>query len=126
MARRRLADADLQAVRDLAKQWGTIVAKHAFGPDGPGLDVDLDMMEQVACAAAQGLTEGTVERLLHQQADQLPATHPCPTCGRACPTHTEPRPLVVRGATVEHTEPVCHCPTCRRDFFPSASPTTPG
>lgn len=121
MGRRHLNDADLAAIRDLAKRWGKVVARHAFGPQGPGLDVDLAAMEDVACAATQGLTEGTVEQLLDQQADHLPAPHPCPTCSRSCPAQREPRLVLIRGATVEHREPVCHCPTCRRDFFPSAS-----
>lgn len=126
MGPRRLSAADLDAVRAVAKQWGKIVARHAFGPDGPGLDVDLTAMEEVASAAAQGLTEGTVEHLLEQQADQLPAPHPCPTCGQRCPVQREPRPLKVRGASVAHREPVCHCPSCRRDFFPSAARAASG
>ncbi len=126
MGTRRLSAADLDALRALAKQWGKIVARHAFGPDGPGLDVDLTAMEDVACAAAQGLTEGTVEHLLEQQAEQLPEPHPCPSCGRSCPVQHQPRPLRIRGATIEHREPVCHCPACRRDFFPSADAAAPG
>jgi hypothetical protein len=119
MAGRRLNQEDLAAIHQLAKQWGKIVARRAFGDQGPGLDVDLDAMEEVAVAAAQGLTQGTVEQLLSQQADHLPDQPACPSCGRPCPPHPEPRPLHVRGAQVEHREPVCHCPTCRRDFFPS-------
>jgi hypothetical protein len=126
MGSRRLSAADLDAIRSVAKQWGKIVARHAFGPEGPGLDVDLTAMEDVACAASQGLTEGTVEHLLGQQAQQLPACQPCPTCGQACPVHHQPRPLRIRGATVEHREPVCHCPACRRDFFPAAAGAAPG
>lgn len=122
MAGSRLSQEDLAAVRQLAKQWGKIVARRAFGENGPGLDVDLDAMEAVAVAAARGLTEGTLEQLLTQQAEQLPQQPACPTCGRPCPTHPESRPLQVRGATLDHREPVCHCPTCRRDFFPSTPP----
>jgi hypothetical protein len=40
--------------------------------------------------------------------------------------HLEPRPLVVRGALIEHREPVCYCPSCRRDFFPSTPPPEAG
>ena len=56
--------AQLDAIRDFAAQWGQIVARRAFGDAGAGLDVDLDAMEQVARAAAAGLTAGTVEALL--------------------------------------------------------------
>jgi hypothetical protein len=37
----------------------------------------------------------------------------------------ETRPLHLdSGQAIEHREPVCHCPDCRRDFFPP--PPRPG
>jgi hypothetical protein len=30
------------------------------------------------------------------------------------------------GSTVTPREPVCHCPACRRDFFPPAAAAPPG
>ena len=50
----------LQEIRELASRWGKIVARHAFGEAGPGTEVDLDAMEQVATAAANppGVAEG--------------------------------------------------------------------
>jgi hypothetical protein len=120
MASGKLNHKDLADIHALAKQWGKIVVRRAFGDQGPGLDVDLDTMEQVAAAAA-GLTAGALEEATQQQAHQLPAEHPCPTCGRLCPTQPHPRPVVAQGGTFLHQEPVGHCPACRRDFFPSAS-----
>jgi hypothetical protein len=29
------------------------------------------------------------------------------------------------GGDFLHREPACHCPACRRDFFPSATPPRP-
>jgi hypothetical protein len=122
MAPPRLTPEDLQKVRDLAAQWGTIVARRALGDDGPGLDVGLAAMEEVAAAAARGLTEGTLAHLLEQHAERLGAEQPCPGCGQPCPVRRDPRPLVMGdGTTVVQKEPACHCPACRRDFFP---PTT--
>jgi hypothetical protein len=69
MARRTFTPEELQELRDLAARWGKIVARRAFGDNGPGLDVDLDAMEQIARAAASGLTEGTMQTLLEQQTD---------------------------------------------------------
>ncbi|WP_246522792.1 hypothetical protein [Gemmata palustris] len=92
--------------------------KRAFGDDGPGLDVDFRAMEQIATAAARGLTEGTLELLLQQQADKLSTEQPCPACGTLCPTTPHTRPLTADGAEVEQTERKAHCPDCRRDFFP--------
>lgn len=121
MASGKLNDKDLAEIHALAKQWGTIVVRRAFGDQGPGLDVDLDTMEQVAAAAAAGLTAGALEEARHQQAQQLPNEQPCPTCGRRCPTKPHPRPVVVKGGAFLHQELVGHCPACRRAFFPSAS-----
>ena len=61
MATRKLSAEELEAVTRLAKQWGKIVVKQAFGEQGPGLDVDFAQMEEVAGAAARGLTEGALE-----------------------------------------------------------------
>jgi hypothetical protein len=50
MATRKLAPEELQAVKRLAKQWGKIVVKHAFGEQGPGLDVDFAQMIPRNCS----------------------------------------------------------------------------
>src|SRR5262245_9628329 len=121
MASGKLNDKDLAEIHSLAKQWGKIVVRRAFGEQGPGLDVDLDGMEQVAAAAAAGLTAAALEEATRQQAQRLPDEHPCPDCGRLCPSQVQPRPIVVRGGQFLHEEPACHCPACRRDFFPPAA-----
>src|SRR5271155_5682698 len=121
MATRKLSSEELQAVKRLAKQWGKIVVKHAFGEQGPGLDVDLAQMEEVAGAAAQGLTEGALEAATIQQGQHFGAQQPCPQCGKLCTVGSAERPLRVKGGFVPFREPKCYCPACRRDFFPSAS-----
>jgi hypothetical protein len=121
MATTTLSPRQLQEIRDLAAQWGKIVARRAFGDAGPGLEVNLTTLEQVAAAAARGLTEGTLTTLLEQQAQALPAELPCPDCGQLCPVGQEPRPLLGHGGPLTYREPCCHCPACRRDFFPSAA-----
>lgn len=121
MARRKLTPEQLAGVKELAKQWGKIVARRAYGEGGPDLDVDFDQMEQIAAAASAGLVEGTLEQLTRTQAQQLPDELPCPTCQKACPVQTRPRQVVARGATLTLQEPVAHCPACRRDFPPPAA-----
>jgi hypothetical protein len=126
MARAKISPQDLQNIRDLAAQWGKIVARRAFGDRGPGLDVDFTALEQIAAAAAAGLTEGTLTTLLEQQATTLGAEAPCPACGRSCPLHRQPRPLHIdSGQAIEHHEPFAHCPDCRRDFFPPTDHAAP-
>lgn len=121
MATRKLTPEQLAAITDLAKQWGKIVARNAYGDDGPPLDADFDQMEQVAAAATAGLAAGTLEHLAEQQARRLPDALPCPTCQKSCPVGARSRKVVARGATITLREPAAHCPACRRDFFPPAA-----
>ena len=121
MATRKLSPEELQAVTRLAKQWGKIVVKQAFGEQGPGLEVDFAQMEEVASAAARGLTEGALESATAQQGQLLGAKQPCPQCGKLCMVGSEERSLRAKGGVVPLCEPKCYCPACRRAFFPSAS-----
>ena len=125
MPRRQFTPEELQELRSLAARWGRIIAGRAFGDDGPGLDVDLDAMEQIAQAAAAGLNEGTLQVLLQRQADALGEQQPCPDCGRPCLLRRQQRTLAARGGPVQQSEPVAHCPDCRRDFFPPTAPAAP-
>lgn len=118
MAKRKPSEQQLAEIRAFAAEWGKIVARR-LGPEPDGLD--FAAMEQIAAAAAAGLTEGTLGVLLDQQAAALGANHPCPDCGRASPVQREDRTVTVKGGTqIPLHEPVCHCPDCRRDFFPRA------
>lgn len=49
--------------------------------------------------------------------------HACPDCGRDCPLEPDREPLILQGyrGEIEYQEPHCHCPRCRRDFFPSGA-----
>ena len=122
MRSRQLTEEDQKALQELAKQWGKIITKRAFGEEGPGLNVTFAEMETIAVAAARGLTEGTLEQMLAQQGQKVGATVACPECGTPCEVEAESRTLVVHdGVEVEHQEPACECRRCRRSFFPSAT-----
>jgi hypothetical protein len=111
---------DLSELRDLAYGWGKVVTRRAFGEAGPGLDLDFDSIEDLAIQVSQALTHGTIEEILQTQFQLLGAEQPCPQCSRPCTVQKAPRTLAIRGGgTIPYDEPVCHCPACRRDFFPS-------
>jgi hypothetical protein len=112
---------DRSDLRDLVYGWGKVVTRRAFGEAGPGLDLDFDSIESLAVDMAQTLTRGTVEEILRRQFQLLGDEQPCPQCSRPCPVKTAPRTVAVRGGTIDYEEPICHCPACRRDFFPSAA-----
>ena len=125
MSQRKLSAEKLQEIQELAAGWGKIIARRV-GADAAGNTLDFQAMEQIAAAAAKGLTEGTLTTLWEQQAQNLAAEQPCPACGRLCPVGSEDRPLAVKGGQLALHEPVCHCPDCRRDFFPPAARSASG
>ena len=106
-------------IEELAQGWGRLLAREVF-PDGVGLDVDLMAMEEIAVTAAKSLVRGAVETMTGDQGAALGTEHPCPGCGQPCPLDHRSRVIQVRGGCAELDEPVAHCSTCRRDFFPSA------
>lgn len=122
MAGRQLNPQKVQEIRAFAAQWGKIVARRALDEAAPDAYLDFQAMEDLAAAAAAGLTEGTLAALLEQRAGTLPAEVPCPQCGHLGPLHPEERPLTLSsGQTIPLSEPVAHGPACRRDFFPPAN-----
>jgi hypothetical protein len=111
---------DLAHLRDLAYGWGKVVSRRAYGEEGPGLDIDFDSIESLAVEIGQAVIRGTIEEALTTQLKLLGDHQPCPACARDCPVTTASRTLQVRGGTIRYNEPICHCPACRRDFFPAA------
>jgi hypothetical protein len=90
-------------------------------PRKPGLDVTLADMEEIAAVATRALVREAVGTMAEEQAQILGPQEPCPTCGKLCDVQRKSRTVSVRGGTTELHEPVAHCSTCRRDFFPAAS-----
>ena len=110
----------LAELRELAWRWGKTAAQRtAAGVDAQQLD--FADMERVAAVLAEGLTDGALTTLVQQRNDAVTTDPPCPQCGTACPVGYEDRPLTIdTGHVLTLHEPVCHCPHCRRDFFPPA------
>ena len=109
---------DRSELRDMAYGWGKVVSRRAYGDDGPGLGIDFDSIESLAVDMGQAVTKGAIEEVLKTQLKLLGDHQPCPDCARDCPVTTAPRTIQGRGGTIAYDEPVCHCPACRRDFFP--------
>jgi hypothetical protein len=119
MARTKLSDEKLKELAELAAGWGKLFAQEAF-PDKPGLDVSLADMEEIAALATQAIVREAVGTMAEEQAQTFAPQQPCPSCSKLCDVKRKSRTVAVRGGTAELHEPVAHCSTCRRDFFPSA------
>jgi hypothetical protein len=116
---RKSSSMDRTEVEEMALGWGKIVARRVHEVVGPELDLDADDIEQAAVIAARAVAKGTIEELLEKKAALLAPEQPCPTCKRHCPVQREERTMNFWGGEVRYSEPKCHCPACRRDFFPT-------
>jgi hypothetical protein len=85
------------------------------------MDVPFHEMEAAGHRLGRAIAQATTERLTLARAERLTQPQPCPTCQRLCPLDHRERDLETGDGPVQLVEPVCHCSTCRRDFFPSAS-----
>lgn len=115
---------DSTGIERVAEGWGKVVARRVEEQIGPDLDLDADDIEQLARGAACAVAKGAIEELLEKRAAVLGSEQPCPSCQRLCPVERKLRTISFWGGAVEYREPQCHCPACRRDFFPS-TPLTP-
>src|ERR1700677_22878 len=97
MAKVKLTSEELARIEELAKGWGKIIVTRHWGEQGPGPDVTLAQMVEVAMAAVQSLLAGTLEDATKRQAtEHLGEEHPCPECGRMCSLTNEEREIVAR------------------------------
>jgi hypothetical protein len=119
---RKSSSMDATGIDRVARGWGKVVARRVEEQIGPDLDLDADQIEQFAKGAACTMAREAIEELLEKKAALLGAEQSCPTCQRLCPVERQPRIVQFWGGEVAYSEPTCHCPACRRDFFPS----TPG
>lgn len=119
MSNTKLSSAQVKGIEATAADWGKRLAREAF-PMGPGLDVSLVEMEEVAAVATKAMVQGAMGEMTDRQAQRLEGQLACPRCGRLCDIEHKPRTLAVRGGIAQLNEPVGHCSGCRRDFFPSA------
>lgn len=107
------------------QEWETFLEiSDRLGVDVRGLlerDVLFTEMESAGHQLGQAVAQITTERLALSRAERLEGPQPCPTCGRSCPLSHRDRTLTTVDGPIDLHEAVCHCPTCRRDFFPSAS-----
>jgi hypothetical protein len=84
-------------------------------------DVRFTALEAAGHRLGRAVAQATTELLAFTRAERITGPQPCPTCGRLCALAHQRRALETVDGPIELCEPVCHCPACRRDFFPSAS-----
>ena len=111
--------------RQRFEQLVALLAEERYGPDGPPIDTTFAEIEQFGHQAGRMLGRSLDEHLTDQHAEHFQEAS-CPTCAgydESDVARKKPRPLQTLDGTIPLAEPVCHCPTCDRDFFPSAERT---
>jgi len=99
------------------------LAACGFGNDGPPIDTTFAEIEEFGHKVGRMLARAVDETLASQHADQFQGESACPTCGERCRILDAPeiRSIQTTDGNIPIPEPMCHCPVCNRDFFPSAN-----
>jgi len=120
-ARNQDLDLSLEKQRQF-DQLVALLAQQGFGDDGPPRETTFAEIEQFGHQAGQMVARAIDAQLTKQHAAHFTEEQPCPTCNEKCPPKESPHdlPLQTEDGEVTLHEPACNCPTCRRDFFPSA------
>lgn len=97
------------------------IAACGYGPEGPPLDTTFAEIEGFGHEVGKMMARALDEKLTNQHAAHFEGTTACPCCGTTCPIEENPNTRDVRttDGDVPLREPICHCPVCNRDFFPS-------
>jgi hypothetical protein len=77
-------------------------------------------LETISHSLAQRLGCVSLSRAVREVAAGCDPRAACPSCGRQCPVEMTERTVTGISCCTALTEPVAHCPACRRAFFPSA------
>lgn len=100
-----------------------LLAETGFGPDGPSPETDFATIESFGHRAGQMLGRAVDAHLVGRHAEHF-QEGVCPTCKTAAESTAlekeKTRPLQTQDGTIPLVEPACHCPKCKRTFFPSA------
>lgn len=84
-------------------------------------DVRFSVLEAAAHRFGRAMARETTERLVEARTERAEGAYDCPACGQRCRVAHKARDLETVDGSARLREPVCHCPACDRDFFPSAS-----
>ena len=100
-----------------------LLAEERYGTNGPPIDTTFAEIEQFGHQTGRMLGRSLDEHLTHRHAEHFQEAS-CPTCGAFGESDAEKnkktRRLQTQDGKIPLAEPAFHCPTCNRDFFPSA------
>jgi hypothetical protein len=120
-------DLDLPpAVEAKFRELVELLSRQGFGESGPPLETTFAEIEKFGHQTGRMLARALDAHLTARHALHFTGVEPCPTCHEPGLSHERSHALPLQtsdGEVVLH-EPACHCPSCRRDFFPAARRVT--
>lgn len=105
------------------EEYVAALAASGFGTEGPAVETTFAEIEDFGHEVGRMVARAVEERLATQHAERFQGEAACPVCQKLCEIQPDPatRPFQTTDGEMPLHEPVCHCPVCDRDFFPSAS-----
>jgi hypothetical protein len=110
------------SIRGKVEELVALLADEGFGVDGPPRETDFATIEAFGHQAGRAVARAFDEHLTQRHAKHFQQADACPTCGATgeVADGCKERPLQTCDGTIGLSELAQHCPTCDRDFFPSA------
>lgn len=107
-------------VAEKLRELATLFAQEAYGEEGrPPLETTFAEMEEIGHQAGQLLAGVIDQQFTATHGEHFAESQTCPQCGGSHDASSQERELLTRDGPVMLSEAACHCPACRRDFFPS-------
>lgn len=108
------------AVAKKMTELAELIALEQFGEQGVPIDITFSEIEEIGHQAGQAMATEIDHQLIADHESHFADKQACPQCGEPCASKHGERELTTRDGPMELPEATCHCPRCRRDFFPSA------
>lgn len=109
-------------IAEKIQELAALVARERFGPDGqPPLETAFSTIEEIGHQVGRHVATEVDAQLTARHRQHFAGPQPCPQCGRLCAPGRGTHDVTTRDGPMALPEVRCHCPVCRRDFFPSAS-----
>jgi hypothetical protein len=108
--------------RQKVQELVALLAEERFEDGGrPPRKTTFSTIEDFGHQAGQTVAQAIDEHLQQRHAEHFQQHAACPTCGATAEATdaAKPRRLLTIDGEIALAEPVRHCPTCERAFFPS-------
>jgi|LakMenE01Jun11ns_1017448.scaffolds.fasta_scaffold9686984_1 hypothetical protein len=102
------------------QELGRFLSSQTYGPGGPPIELTWAEIEDLGHELGKLTATEFDQTIQRQQAEKFDASRACPTCGKPCGPTVKHRDLTTRDGTADLAEPLFHCVSCERSFFPSA------